>query len=53
LITLVQRAIDRLVENKTTADTILVLEDGRIAEQGTHDDLMDKNCRYATMWISQ
>ncbi|MEM7119219.1 MAG: ABC transporter ATP-binding protein [Chloroflexota bacterium] len=62
----VQRAIDRLVENKTVvviahrlstvvaADQILVLENGRIIERGTHDDLLEEeNSRYAAMWAAQ
>jgi len=32
------------------ADRIYVLQDGRIAEQGQHDELMQKNGLYADMW---
>lgn len=61
----VQRAIDKLVEDKTVvviahrlstvvaADTILVLDDGRLVERGTHDALMAENGRYAAMWNAQ
>ena len=61
----VQRAIDRLVENKTVlviahrlstvvaADRILVFEDGRIVERGSHDELLNDNGRYAAMWATQ
>lgn len=61
----VQRAIDRLVEDKTViviahrlstvvaADLILVLEDGRIVERGTHKTLLENNGRYAAMWATQ
>ena len=61
----VQRAIDRLVEDKTVmviahrlstivaADTILVVEDGQIVEQGAHDELLNKQGRYHTMWSAQ
>ena len=35
------------------ADRILVLEDGRIVEQGHHDDLVAKGGVYAAMWEEQ
>ncbi|MDQ7248460.1 ABCB family ABC transporter ATP-binding protein/permease [Dongia sedimenti] len=35
------------------ADEIIVLEDGRIAERGTHDVLLGLNGRYAAMWRRQ
>jgi ATP-binding cassette subfamily B protein len=35
------------------ADRIVVLEDGVIVEQGTHDDLLGKNGRYASLWHRQ
>ena len=35
------------------ADRILVLEDGRIAEQGRHDDLVRDSGRYAQMFELQ
>ena len=50
---LIQEAINRLIENRTTiiiahrlstlkkADRIIVLDQGNIAEMGTHDELMD------------
>lgn len=62
---LIQRAIDELVKNKTVlviahrlqsvmnADEIIVLDDGRIAEQGTHSELLKKGGRYAALWENQ
>ena len=35
------------------ADQIIVLEAGEIVERGTHDDLIAKGGRYATMWARQ
>jgi ATP-binding cassette subfamily B protein len=35
------------------ADEIIVLEDGRIAERGTHNDLLTANGKYASMWRRQ
>jgi ATP-binding cassette subfamily B protein len=35
------------------ADTILVLEQGRIIERGTHRDLLDAGGAYARMWALQ
>ena len=34
----------------TNADEILVMEQGSIAERGTHDALMERNEIYASMW---
>ncbi|NLB41158.1 MAG: ABC transporter ATP-binding protein, partial [Clostridiales bacterium] len=35
------------------ADVIFVLEDGKITEEGTHEELMKKNGTYSTMYKSQ
>ena len=35
------------------ADQIIVLEDGHVTEQGTHDELLAREGRYATMWQRQ
>jgi ATP-binding cassette subfamily B protein len=35
------------------ADRILVLKDGRLVEQGSHKDLMDKNGYYADLFKKQ
>ena len=35
------------------ADQILVLDEGRVAERGTHAQLLRKNGLYADMWTRQ
>jgi ABC-type transport system involved in Fe-S cluster assembly fused permease/ATPase subunit len=37
----------------TDADQILVLANGAIVEAGTHEELLDKNGKYASMWRKQ
>ena len=58
----IQKAFEALTKNKTVlmiahrlstvqdADNIIVLSDGKIAEQGNHRDLLQKNGVYAAMW---
>ena len=61
----VQEALENLMEGSTTfviahrlgtirgADRILVLEDGQVIEQGTHDQLVSDGGSYASMWELQ
>ena len=35
------------------ADVILVMQDGKIVEQGTHDELLARNGFYAKLYNSQ
>ncbi|WAC26635.1 ABC transporter ATP-binding protein [Ancylobacter sp. SL191] len=61
----VQRAIDALVDERTViviahrlstilgADHIVVVEDGRIIESGTHARLLAQGGRYQCMWVAQ
>jgi len=58
----VTRAVDELARARTTlvvahrlttaarADRILVMEDGRIVEDGSHDSLLEKDGAYARLW---
>lgn len=61
----IQEAMDRLSKGKTSfviahrlstiknADLILVMKDGNIIEQGTHEQLMSQNGFYASLYNSQ
>ena len=33
-----------------SADKIIVIKDGKVEECGTHDELINKNGKYASMW---
>ena len=62
---LVQKAMDKLTEGKTSfiiahrlstiknADLILVMNEGNIIEQGSHEELMKQNGFYAELYNSQ
>ncbi len=61
----IQKAMDNLMKGRTSfviahrlstirnADMILVMKDGDIIEQGSHDDLMDKKGFYADLYNAQ
>jgi ATP-binding cassette subfamily B protein len=61
----IQKTLDRVARNRTTimiahrlstivaADQIVVLDNGAIAERGTHEELLQKNGLYAELWQRQ
>ncbi|MCR5585493.1 MAG: ABC transporter ATP-binding protein/permease [Lachnospiraceae bacterium] len=62
---LIQSAMEKLMENKTCfiiahrlstiqhADEIIVVNDGRIAEQGRHEELMERKGAYYELYAAQ
>jgi subfamily B ATP-binding cassette protein MsbA len=62
---IVQKAMEALMEHRTViviahrlstirnADRILVLEAGRVVEEGTHDVLLEKGGTYANLYLTQ
>lgn len=62
---LIQKSLSELVKDRTTiviahrlstikkADQILVIESGKIAERGTHDELIEKKGRYHDLYTYQ
>jgi ATP-binding cassette subfamily B protein len=61
----IQETLDRVAETRTTimiahrlstivnADQIVVLDQGRVVERGTHDQLLDEDGLYAELWQRQ
>ncbi|HET8575212.1 MAG TPA: ABC transporter ATP-binding protein [Candidatus Paceibacterota bacterium] len=62
---LIQKALRELMKNRTALviahrlstiqkmDRIVVLEKGKIAEEGSHEELLERNGMYAAMWKRQ
>jgi ATP-binding cassette subfamily B protein len=61
----IQRSLSRLTADRTTlviahrlstvrdADRVFVVEDGRVTERGTHEELLDASGLYADLWNAQ
>ena len=61
----IQRSLERITQNRTTiaiahrlstirnADRIYVMEQGQLVEQGTHEDLLERQGVYANLWRVQ
>lgn len=62
---LIQKATEKITQNRTSiviahrlstiekADKIIVMDDGKIVEEGKHTDLLEKNGYYATLYKAQ
>ncbi|HHX29380.1 MAG TPA: hypothetical protein GX716_10295, partial [Firmicutes bacterium] len=62
---LIQQAMKALLKGRTSfiiahrlstvraADRIMVIEDGKIAEEGTHDELVQAKGKYASLYEAQ
>ncbi|MBW4649573.1 MAG: ABC transporter ATP-binding protein/permease [Kastovskya adunca ATA6-11-RM4] len=61
----IQRSLERIIQNRTTiaiahrlstvrnADCIYVMEQGKLVEQGRHEELLDREGIYASLWRVQ
>src|SRR3954465_4791412 len=61
----IQQTLDRIAQSRTTimiahrlstivdADQIVVLDNGQVAERGTHEELLEHNGVYADLWYRQ
>jgi ATP-binding cassette subfamily B protein len=61
----IQRSLEKITQDRTTiaiahrlstirnADAIYVMEQGQLVEWGTHEELLDRNGLYASLWRVQ